>query len=674
MPEQTPEHTSEPPPHVAHVRPGAALQLGRGAAAHRGPHGGEPESLFDAFEANVRKHPERPLFCTKASGRWNTLSYGEFSAQVDAVRAGLHGLGVGAGDRVGVIAKNCVAWAAVAYGCQGLSAALVPMYETQLARDWAYILRDAAVRVLFVASAAIAAQIEQLRATLPALGHIIVLDAEPSLAGDEPPAAHIRYEALLRAGQAAPVPARRPAPDAAASFLYTSGTTGDPKGVVLTHANIWSNVRALKQVALGDEQPEQHRALSFLPWAHAFAHTVELHLVIAVGASMAIAESIEKVQSNLLEVQPTVLVAVPRVFIRIHVGVQKLIAARSRLVRWVFWRGVALARERAAGRTLTRSERALLRLADRLVFEKIRARFGGRLKFAISGAALLPREVASFVAALGITVCEGYGLTETSPIVSANVPGMSRAGSVGRPLPNVRVTIEPTPAAEPPNGEIVVYGPNVMAGYHNREQETRESFTADGGFKTGDLGYLDADGYLYITGRIKEQYKLANGKYVVPSVLESAIERSPFIAEAMVYGDGMPHNVALVVPDYDALHAWARERGLAVGGEAIGGAAIGGEPAVDNAALANDPSVRALLRGEIERSQTDHKRYERVRGFRLLPRSFSQEEGLLTPSLKLRRHQVVERFRAELDALYAEADEATQDRPELARAREERLV
>jgi long-chain acyl-CoA synthetase len=631
--------------------------MGRGAARQ-----GEPESLFDAFEANVRQHAERPLFLTKTGGSWQPVSYAEFSAQVDAVRSGLHGLGVGAGDRVGIIANNCVAWAALAYGCQGLSAALVPMYTTQLARDWAYILRDAAVKVLFVASEAIAVQIEPLRASLPALGHIIVLDAAP--AGGEAAMAHSRYEALLRAGEAAPVPARRPAPDAAVSFLYTSGTTGDPKGVVLTHANIWSNVCALKQVALGDEQPEQHRALSFLPWAHAFAHTVELHLVIAVGASMAIAESIEKVQGNLLEVRPTVLVAVPRVFIRIHGGVQKLIAARPRLVRWLFWRGVALAQERARGRPLTRSERALLRLADRLVFEKIRARFGGRLKFAVSGAALLPREVASFVAALGITVCEGYGLTETSPIVSANVPGKSRAGSVGRPLPNVRVVIEPAPEAEPPNGEIIVYGPNVMAGYHNRERETREAFTADGGFKTGDVGCLDDDGYLYITGRIKEQYKLANGKYVVPSVLESALERSPFIAEAMVYGEGKPHNVALVVPDYDALRAWARGRGPASADKA----------AAEIAALQNDPSVHALLRGEIERSEVDHKSYERIRAFRLLPRSFSQEDGLLTPSLKLRRHRVVERFRAELDALCAEAEDATPDRRELGAAREERLL
>jgi long-chain acyl-CoA synthetase len=277
----------------------------------------------------------------------------------------------------------------------------------------------------------------------------------------------------------------------------------------------------------------------------------------------------------------------------------------------------------------------------------------------VSGAALLPREVASFVAALGITVCEGYGLTETSPIVSANVPGMSRAGSVGRPLPNVRVAIEPRAEAEPPSGEIIVYGPNVMAGYHNRERETREAFTADGGFKTGDLGYLDDDGYLYITGRIKEQYKLANGKYVVPSVLEGALERSEFIAEAMVYGEGKPHNVALIVPDYDALRAWARERGHA---------------AADDAALRDNPSVRELVRGEIERSQAEHRSFERVRAFRLLPHGFSQEEGLLTPSLKLRRQQVVARFRAELDALCNEADAASPDIHQRAGARGSRLV
>jgi long-chain acyl-CoA synthetase len=310
-------------------------------------------------------------------------------------------------------------------------------------------------------------------------------------------------------------------------------------------------------------------------------------------------------------------------------------------------RGRALARARARGRSLTRSERSLLSLADRLVFAKIRARFGGRLRFAVSGAAPLPREVASFVAALGITLCEGYGLTETSPIVSANVPGMSRAGSVGRPLPNVRVVIEPTAAAEPPSGEIIVYGPNVMAGYYHRNRETREAFTADGGFKTGDLGYLDRDGYLFITGRIKEQYKLANGKYVVPSVIESALERSAFITEAMVYGEGRAHNVALIVPDHDALRVWAHEQGLT--------------PA-DDEALRREPRVRELLQSEIERAQLDHKGYERIRAFRLLARGFSQEEGLLTPSLKLRRHKVVERFRAELDALGVEAEAATPPR------------
>jgi long-chain acyl-CoA synthetase len=240
-------------------------------------------------------------------------------------------------------------------------------------------------------------------------------------------------------------------------------------------------------------------------------------------------------------------------------------------------------------------------------------------------------------------LCEGYGLTETSPIVSANVPGMTRFGSVGRPLPNVRVAIEPSEVAEAPSGQIIVYGPNVMAGYHNRPGETRAAVTADGGLKTGDLGYLDDDGYLYITGRIKEQYKLTNGKYVVPSAIESALERSPFISEAMVCGDGQPCNVALIVANRDALLGWAGERGVAL---------------ADAEALPDDPGVRELLQCEIERMNRGRKGYERVRAFRLLPRGFGEEEGLLTPSLKLRRHKVVERFRAELDALHVEAGAA----------------
>ncbi|HTV23894.1 MAG TPA: long-chain fatty acid--CoA ligase [Polyangiaceae bacterium] len=627
--EQSPERLRDTPPLLA----GSLCPGGSGDGAR------DPESLLDAFEAHVRQHPERTLFLTKSGARWHELDYARFAAQVDAVRAGLHRLGVAAGDRVGIISKNCVAWAAIAYAGYGLSAALVPMYENQLTRDWEYILRDSGARLLFVSNEAVRSQIEGLRAGLPALEHVIVLEANgPDAPGVE--AAPTSYAALLAAGEASPWPALCPTPDTPAAFLYTSGTTGDPKGVVLTHGNIWSNVSALKQVALGDEQPEQHRTLAFLPWAHAFAHTVELHLVIAVGASMGIAESIEKVADNLREVQPTVLMAVPRVFIRIHAGVQRLMNERPKLVRWIFWRGIALARERAAGRTLAPSERSLLLLADRLVFSKIRARFGGRLKFAISGAALLPREVASFVAALGITVCEGYGLTETSPIVSANVPGSSRAGSVGRPLPNVRVVIEPTAAADAPSGEIVVYGPNVMAGYHHRERETREAFSADGGFRTGDLGYLDADGYLFITGRIKEQYKLSNGKYVVPSLLEAALERSPFVAESMVAGDGQPCNVALIVPDREALSQWATRHGLAH---------------LDGEALRHEASVRALLQGEIDAANREQKSYERVRAFRLLARSFGEEEGLLTPSMKLRRYKVAERFHAELDAMFVEA-------------------
>ena len=287
----------------------------------------------------------------------------------------------------------------------------------------------------------------------------------------------------------------------------------------------------------------QHLSLSFLPWAHAFGHTCELHTALAAGATMAIAESIEQLPANLVEVRPTVLVAVPRVFNRVYIGFQALMAEKPAPLRWLVARALAAARRRRAGDKLGLGDRLWLALADRLVFVRARARFGGRLQFAISGAAALDREVAELIDAIGIDVYEGYGLTETSPIVAANVPGHRKLGSVGRPIPGVRVDHRPRRAGQRRrrrqrrrDGEIVVYGPNVMRGYHDRPAENQAARTPDGGLRTGDMGYLDADGYLYVTGRIKEQYKLENGKYVIPSPLEEQLKLSPLIANVLIHG------------------------------------------------------------------------------------------------------------------------------------------
>jgi long-chain acyl-CoA synthetase len=581
------------------------------------------QSLVELFEANASAHPQRPLFLSKVDGCWQPLTYGQMKDRIEVMRRSLSAFGFDVGDRIGIIAGNCVEWATLAYAAFGLGGAVVPMYENQLEQDWEFIVRDSEVCALFVANDEIRSKVVALTSTIPSLRRIVVMRS-PS------------YEAFLRLGEGLlPVPSRASAEQTAA-IMYTSGTTGQPKGVTLTHANLLSNVLPLRDVVFANENPEDHLTLSFLPWAHAFGQTVELHLLIAAGGTMAIAESVDKLADNMREVRPTVLVAVPRVFIRIYAGAQRLLEQKPRWVRRLFRAGIRNANERARGRRLAVLARLVLALADRLIFSKVRARLGGRLAFAVSGAAALPGEVSDFITALGIELYEGYGLTETSPIVSTNVPGDNRIGTVGRPLPGVRVEIDRSVGVDAHSGEIIVHGPNVMRGYHRRD-EREAIFTQDGGFRTGDAGYLDAEGYLHITGRIKERYKLSNGKYVVPGPLESALKLSGFVSDAMVYGDGKPHNVALLVPDREALLSWASQNGLS---------GVGFDE------LCEHPEVKALLQSEVERTLQDQRAYERVRDFRILREEFSLASETLTPSLKLRRHKIVERYRAELDAMY----------------------
>jgi len=573
-------------------------------------------SLVDLLEGSRARFGGRPLFATKArdgdAGRWQETTYEGFGALVDRLRAGLSTLGVGAGDRVGIISANRVEWAVAAYATYGLGAAFVPMYESQLEKDWAHIVRDSGMKVLFVSSPAVRDKVAPLVSAIPTFEQLVPLWDEGAVA---------TFNSLLAARP--PVPAVHPAGSDVAALLYTSGTTGEPKGVVLTHGNVVSNALTLRELVLATETAEDHRSLSFLPWAHAFGHTAELHMLLASGASMAIAESVEKIVDDIKDVRPTVLFAVPRVFNKIYAGVQRLMALERAPIRWLFRRGLAAAQKRTRHRALGLGERLVLFLADKLIFTEVRARFGGRLKFAISGAASLAREVAELIDAIGIAVYEGYGLTETSPIVAANVPGHRKMGSVGRVLPGVRVAIDGALTGDPRQGEIVVYGPNVMRGYHRRDDETRAVLSADGGLKTGDVGYLDDDGYLFITGRFKEQYKLANGKYVVPSLLEDRLKLSPLIANIMIYGDNKPYNVALVVPS----------------GEGLGDAR---EPEM----------IRKKLEDEIARLSEEFKRYERVRSILVTTEDFTQASGMLTPSLKLRRHNILRRWRGELDRLY----------------------
>ena len=366
-----------------------------------------------------------------------------------------------------------------------------------------------------------------------------------------------------------------------------------------------------------------------------------------MGASIA-CENVQKILDNLIEVKPTLLFSVPTIFNKIYMAVQQQLASKPRPVQILVKIALAIAAKERAGRPLGPHERALRKLVDKLVFQKVRARFGGRLKYAVSGGAALSPSVAEFIDSLGITVYEGYGLTETSPIVSVNVPQARKMGSVGQPIPGVRVEIDSAAidgkAGEPGRsdrreGEIVVFGHNVMKGYFKHPDETAAVFTKDGGFRTGDMGYLDRDGYLFITGRIKEQYKLENGKYVVPAPLEEQLKLSPYIAHVMIYGDNKPYNVALIVPNFATLNKWAGEEATAL-------------PS-DTEALLRDDKVRSLFERELATYGANFKGYEAIRDFALVPSDFTTDNGMLTPKQSLKRRKVIEAFAPRIEQLYA---------------------
>lgn len=587
------------------------------------------DNLVEMFERSVQLYGPRDLFGTKKSGQWTWMTYAEVGKLVDSFRGGLASLGVKRGDRVAIVSNNRVEWAVAAYACCGLGAALVPMYEAQLAKEWAFIVNDCSAVAIIAATQQIAEKCKEIKEKAPSLKHIIGL----ALPKTDP----LSFEALLDVGAKNPVPAIKPEAKDTASLIYTSGTTGNPKGVILSHGNIASNINAIHEVLplQGDD-----RSLSFLPWAHSFGHTCELYAITSMGGSMALCESVDKIVANLAEVQPTVLISVPRIFNRIYDGVNKQMAEKPAVIRNLFHAGLRAANKQKRGESLGVVEKLTLAVADRLVFSKIRGKFGGRLSYAFSGGAALSREVAAFIDGLGITVYEGYGLTETSPIATTNRPGAFRLGSVGQPIPGVKVVIDKSAGDDGKQGEITVYGPNIMQGYHHRDEENKAVFTDDGGFRTGDLGYLDSDGFLFITGRIKEQYKLENGKYVAPAPLEEHLKLSPYIVNAMVYGDNRVYNVALVVPDLEEVKKWASGQGLSF----------------DSAEkMLESPRVRDLLQGEVDKYSTEFKGFERIKKITLSAEDFTLENGMLTPSMKLKRRVAWQKFGPQIEALYEDA-------------------
>ena len=589
----------------------------------------KPDNLVEFFENSVKKFADRPLFGTKnKSGTYDWITYKELGQRVDNLRGGLARLGIGKDSVVGIIANNRMEWAVAHFATLGLGGRFVPMYEAELLHTWEYIIRDSGVKVLFVSKQEVLDKVKDFPAGIPALQKIILIEGSGKDTMAE----------LEKIGEGNPVPAVHPHPDDIAVLIYTSGTTGDPKGVLLSHGNWTSNSHA--RVKLYHEFDENDRTLSLLPWAHTYG-LGEMHTFLSLGASMGFMESPATLVDDMAQVKPTFLLAVPRVFNRIYDTLQAKMNEEGGMAKALFVMGVEAAKERrklAVQGSSSFLANLKFTIADKLVFGKIREKFGGRLEGAMTASAMMNVEIALFFFDIGIPVYDCYGLTETSPGIAMNAPSDFRLGSVGKAIDKVRIMIDQSVVEEgAQDGEIVVYGPNVMKGYHNKPEQTREIMTPDGGVRTGDRGRLDKDGYLYITGRIKEQFKLENGKFVFPSALEEDICLVPYVQNAIICGDNRPYTVCLVLPDFVALGKYAGKHNL---------------PANTDELLKRS-DIQEMIGGEIQKFlKKKYAGYEIPKKFLFLREPFSVENGTLTQTLKLKRRIVFNKYKDRIEALY----------------------
>jgi long-chain acyl-CoA synthetase len=584
-------------------------------------------SLLEMFFRVAKRHPTETALAAKADGRYQQHSYAAVEAQVRRLGAALVHLGVQAGDRVALMSENRPEWALTDLATYAAGGVVVPLYSTLPPPQVEYILRDSGACVFVVSGKERIESALALRGRLPNLRHIIAI-------GEDAPEGTIALDSLLAqpADPASEAESERRSGalnrDVLATIVYTSGTTGEPKGAMLTHGNILANLEGIDPVFRLDENDD---FLSFLPLSHIFERTAGYYLAIRNASAIYYAESVFTVAKNLEEVRPTIMMSVPRLYENIQ---QRILDAASKappLQRRLFEWALQVGYERSRCRLEQRRPDPLLllrhALADRLVLRRIRGRVGGRIRTFVAGGAPLPCDTAEFFLALDLLVLQGYGLTETSPVLAVNHPEEPRSEGVGRPLHNLELTI-----AE--DGEICARGASIMKGYWNKPEETAAAIDSEGWFHTGDIGRLDEKGHLHITDRKKNLIVLSTGKKVAPQPIETRLKTSPFIGEVLVLGDQHSTVGALIVPRFDAIRA---HNGLAN---------------LDDRAIAAHPEVRQLLRAEIDRLSDGLAEFERVKRFAVLDREFTVESGELTPSLKPRRGVILERFASQVNSLF----------------------
>jgi long-chain acyl-CoA synthetase len=593
----------------------------------------EIRTLCDIFYYSVETYRKSEHLKVKRGGEWRAISSAEFLSAVEELSMGLRALGVEKGDRVAILSENRPEWAYADLATLTAGAADAPIYSTLTPPQVLYILNDSESKVVFVSNAVQAGKVAEVRGQARCLRHVIRMDEAPiegTLSLEE-----VRAKGRLALARDKDAVKRRAAevkPDDLATLIYTSGTTGDPKGVMLTHANLVSNVLASGKALTGFGPHDT--ALSFLPLCHSFERTAGHNFMLYAGATIAYAESVEKVPENMLEVRPTLMCSVPRLYEKMYARVNEKVAADPPLRRRIFGWAMGVGR-RAFRHTVDGSSPGLLlrlqfALADRLVFSKIKARTGGRLRIFISGGAPLAREIAEFFGAAGMLILEGYGLTETSPVISVNRPDRLKPGTVGLPIEGVEVKI-----AE--DGEILTRGPHVMQGYFKKAEATAEAIDKERWFHTGDIGVIDGDGFLVITDRKKDILVTSGGKNIAPQPIENKIKTNPFFTEIVMIGNRRNFPSALVVPNFEQLERWARARGIAF---------------TSREELVGNIKVVAHCQELISELTKDLAPFEKIKKVSLLTREFSLEAGELTPTLKVKRRVVEEKYKTAIDRMY----------------------
>ena len=593
-----------------------------------------PGTLNQLFFDAVERYDRPDALQEKVDGTYRPVSHRTLAERVRQTALGLRARGVQRGDRVGLLSANRPEWAIADFGCLTAQLADVPIYPTLPAEQIAYILRDAGAVAIFVSDATQLAKIADVRSQLPALKHVITFEKTKSAGAD------FTLGEVEARGKAAETPEsvaryRKDAldvqPHELATIIYTSGTTGAPKGVMLTHDNLFSNVEASRQVLpFGPGEV----SLSFLPLSHIFERMAGHYLMISVGASIAYAESNETVPNNLVEVRPSFVLSVPRLYEKFYARVlENALAGGAVKKRIFFWaRSVA---DKWSERTLAGRSPGLLigaqyRVAQRLVFSKLRERMGGRLRVFVSGGAPLAPEINRFFYSAGLMILEGYGLTETSPVIAVNTPEHFRIGTVGKPIAGTEVRIAP-------DGEILARGPGIMKGYYNNPDATAEAIDAEGWFHTGDIGEL-RDGFLAITDRKKDIIVTAGGKNIAPQPIENSVKTNKYVSQAVMIGDKRKFPVILIVPNFDQLEKWARRAGILV---------------ADRAQLLAFPAVKAKMEREVTSTLSGLARFEMPKKIALLEHDFSIERGELTPTLKVKRRVIDKQYKDLIDSLYA---------------------